>query len=95
MRVSTVPHRTERRRLMLPGRAFTSSVLLATLVACVSERPGASAVQTIEPGVLKVAVTNRSVSDPLDPEYWMVRYVERFGQELGMPIEWHVVPFDR
>ena len=47
------------------------------------------------PGVLKVAVTNRSVSDPLDPEYWMLRYVERFGQDLGMPIEWHVVPFDR
>ena len=25
----------------------------------------------------------------------MLRYVERFGQELGLPIEWHVVPFDR
>jgi polar amino acid transport system substrate-binding protein len=70
-------------------------VLLAICVACVSDRPTAPAVQTIEPGVLKVAVTNRPVSDPLDPEYWMVRYVERFGQELGLPIQWHVVPFDR
>ena len=77
------------------ARAFTSALLLATWVACVSDRRGAPAVQTIEPGVLKVAVTNRSVSDPLDPEYWMVRYVERFGQELGLPIQWHVVPFDR
>jgi ABC-type amino acid transport substrate-binding protein len=95
MRVSTLPHRTDRRRGLTPGRAFTSAVLLATSVACVPERPAAPAVQTIEPGVLKVAVTNRSVADPLDPEYWMLRYVERFGRELGLPIEWHVVPFDR
>ena len=85
----------DRRRLLLPRRAFKWAVLLTACAGCVSERPGAPAVQTIEPGVLKVAVTNRSVSEPLDPEYWMVHYVERFGQELGMPIEWHVVPFDR
>ena len=69
-------------------------MLLATCVACIAERPE-PAVETIEPGVLKVAVTNRSVSDPLDPEYWMLRYVERFGQELGLPIEWKVVSFNR
>ena len=79
----------------MTGRALTSAVLLATSIACVSDRAGAPAVETIAPGVLKVAVTNRSVSDPLDPEYWMLRYVERFGQELGLPVEWQVVPFDR
>jgi len=79
----------------MPGRALTSAVLLATWVACASERAAAPAVETMAPGVLKVAVTNTTVTDPLDPEYWMLRYVERFGQELGLPIEWHVVPFDR
>jgi ABC-type amino acid transport substrate-binding protein len=81
--------------IALAARAFTSAVLLATCVACASERAAAPAVETIAAGVLKVAVTNRTVSDPLDPEYWMLRYVERFGQEIGLPIEWHVVPFDR
>ena len=60
-----------------------------------SARQAIPTVQTLEPGVLKVAVTNRSVSDPRDPEYWMLRYVERFGKELGMAIDWQVVPFDR
>ena len=73
----------------------TSAVLLATCVACALEQPRAPAIETIEPGVLQVAVTSRSVSDPLDPEYWMLRYVERFGKQLGLPIRWHEVPFDR
>jgi hypothetical protein len=62
-------HGPDRTRLLLPARAFTSAVLLATCVACASERATAPAVETIEAGVLKVAVTNRTVSDPLDPEY--------------------------
>ena len=31
MRVGTLPHRTNRRRLLLPERAFTSAVLLAVV----------------------------------------------------------------
>ncbi|MDH4063433.1 MAG: transporter substrate-binding domain-containing protein [Acidobacteriota bacterium] len=79
----------------VPDRTLLCTVLLAACVACASEPAGPLSVETITPGTLKVAVTNRAVPDPLDPEYWMERYVERFGHELGLPIEWHVVPFDR
>jgi len=34
-------------------------------------------------------------ADPLDPGQWMYRYAERLGRELGLRIEWVVVPFDR
>ena len=95
MRITTTPDGTGFTRLTLSRYSFTSVVLIAISVACASNRSVSPAVQTIAPNVLKVAVTNLAVTDPLDPEYWMLRYVERFGQDLGRPIEWQTVPFDR
>jgi len=69
-------------------------VLLTILAGC-SAAPKRPSVQTLEPGVLKIAVTGTTVTDPLNPEQWMYRYAERLGHDLGLRVEWHVVPFDK
>jgi ABC-type amino acid transport substrate-binding protein len=68
--------------------------LLATLVGCMAA-PAPPAIQTLEPGVLKIAVTSTSVTSRLDPEEWMYHYAERLARELELRAEWHVVPFDK
>jgi hypothetical protein len=69
-------------------------VSLPILAACNagSER---SPIQTLVPGVVRIAVTDTTVADPLDPGQWMYRYAERLGRELDLRIEWVVVPFDK
>ena len=69
-------------------------VLLTVLAGCTAtpERP---AVQTLEAGVVRIAVTSTTVTDPLNPEEWMYRYAERLGRDLGLRVEYHVVPFDK
>jgi polar amino acid transport system substrate-binding protein len=69
-------------------------LLLTVTVACAAP-PDPPAVQTLVPGVLMMAVTSTTVTDPLDPEEWMLRYAERLAAELGLRPEWRVVPFDR
>jgi ABC-type amino acid transport substrate-binding protein len=78
----------------MPAARVALVVLLAVLAACSagSER---SAVHTLEPGVVKIAVTGTDASDPLAPGGWMYRYAERLGQNLDLRIVWEVVPFDR
>jgi polar amino acid transport system substrate-binding protein len=70
--------------------------LLAGLMAATgaSAQP-ASSVRTLVAGVVKIAVTGTTVTDPLDPEQWMYRYAEQLGRDLGLRVEWHVVPFDK
>ncbi len=69
-------------------------VLLIVLAGCraAPERP---AVQTLEAGVVKIAVTGTTVTDPLNPEEWMYRYAERLAGDLGLRVEYHVVPFNK
>ena len=69
------------------------AVAVTVLGACVV-RPAAPAVETLQPGVVKIAITG-TATDLLDPEAWMYRYAERLGQDLGLRVEWHVVPFDK
>ncbi len=79
-------------------------VLLAGLAGCRAEpeparvsppAPAPAAIQTIAPGVVKIAVTSTTVTDPLDPEEWMYRYAVRLADDLGLRAEWIVVPFDK
>jgi ABC-type amino acid transport substrate-binding protein len=77
-----------------PNRLVAAASLLALIAACRSS-PGASAAQTLAPGVITIAVTSTSVTDPLDPEEWMYRYAERLGADLGLGVRWHVVAFDK
>lgn len=50
--------------------------------------------ETLEPGVLTMAITG-TATDELDPEAWMYRYAERLAADLGLRAEWKVVPFDK
>lgn len=68
--------------------------ILGVVAAC-SPASNAPAVQTLTPGVVKIAVTSTTVTDRLDPEEWMYRYAERLAQDLRLRAEWHVVPFDK
>ena len=72
-------------------------VLLVSLPILATCNPGSerSPIQTLVPGVVKIAVTGVRVTDPLDPKGWMYRYAERLGRDLDLPIEWEVVPFDK
>jgi ABC-type amino acid transport substrate-binding protein len=51
-------------------------------------------VETLQPGVVKIAITGRA-TDQLDPEAWMYRYAARLAAELALQAEWKVVPFDK
>jgi ABC-type amino acid transport substrate-binding protein len=73
-------------------RALLLSVAILAACNAGSEAPP---IQTLVPGVLRIAVTDTTATDPLDPKAWMHRYAERLGHDLGLRIEWEVVPFDR
>ena len=78
----------------MPLARLAVAVSLAVLAACGagSDRP---AIQTLEPGVVKIAVTSTTVTNTLDPEEWMYRYAERLARDLGLRVDWQVVPFDK
>jgi polar amino acid transport system substrate-binding protein len=78
----------------MPITRFAAIVLLTACAGCAggSDR---QAIQTLETGVVKIAVTGTTTTDPLDPEQWMYHYAERLGRDLGLRLEWHVVPFDK
>ncbi|MFN8062459.1 MAG: transporter substrate-binding domain-containing protein [Vicinamibacterales bacterium] len=78
----------------MPITRVATVVLVTALVGCRSG-PARPALQTLEPGIVKIAVTSATVTNLLDPEQWMHRYAERLGQDLGLRVDWHVVPFDK
>jgi polar amino acid transport system substrate-binding protein len=78
----------------MPITRVVPVVLIAVLAGC-GATPDRPAVKTIEAGVVNIAVTSTTVTDPLDPEEWMYRYAERLGRDLGLRVVWHVVPFDK
>lgn len=49
---------------------------------------------TLEPGVLKVAVTAGAPTNPYDTQVWIRRYVEIFAEQHDLEIAWMVVPFN-
>src|SRR5262249_39609557 len=71
----------------------TALLTLVAMSACASS-PAAPAVSTIEPGVLKIAVTG-TTTDVLDPQSWMYGYAERLASDMGLSADWHIVPFDK
>ena len=51
-------------------------------------------IQTLRPGVLTVAVTSNTSTNPYDSQLWINKYVEQFAAEHEMEIFWVVVPFN-
>jgi arginine/lysine/histidine transporter system substrate-binding protein len=76
----------------LPVRV--SALLTLVAMSACALKPAAPGVRTIEPGVLKIAITG-TATDTLDPQAWMYRYAERFASDMGLRADWHIVPFDK
>jgi ABC-type amino acid transport substrate-binding protein len=55
---------------------------------------GARQIDTLEPGVLKVAITRAAPTSEYDSQTWIREYVELFAEEHGLTISWVVVPFN-
>jgi polar amino acid transport system substrate-binding protein len=70
------------------------AVLLVAAILTGASPSAQPAITTLVPGVVTIAITG-TATDQLDPEAWMYRYAERLGRDLGLRIEWKVVPFDK
>lgn len=83
---------------MLDARAQPDSAAPAVALVLhgqtASLTPDRSRVQTLEGGVLTVAVTSGAPTNPYDPQLWIRRYVELFAKEQQLRISWVVVPFN-
>lgn len=77
---------TKLARFIVPVAALGASIIFA---GCA----GDESIETIEPGVLTVAVTEADPTDPYNSQTWIRRYVELFAAEQELTIAWVVVPF--
>ena len=78
----------------MPLARLAVAVLLAVLAAC-GAGSDRLAVQTLEPGVVKIAITSTTVTNTLDPEAVDVPLRGAPRPRSGLRVEWQVVPFDR
>ena len=68
---------------------LVSALVLCCLAGCASD----ARIQTLQPGVLTVAVTSGAPTSDHDPQLWIRKYVEAFAASHKLEIEWVVVPF--
>lgn len=80
-------------RLPLLTRALTIAAMLVASIASVGCTDDQQ-IQTLQPGVLTVAVTTDAPTSPYDPQLWIRGYVEQFAAEHELTISWLVVPFN-
>ena len=83
---------TKRRRISTALVAASVAILAASLTAVRSAH--AQQIETLQPGVLKVAITRDDFANEYDSQLWIRRYVERFAREQDLSIDWVVVPFN-
>ena len=74
-------------------RARGSLLAFAVLAAVLACSPG-PVIETLEPGVLRVAVTREAPTDPYDSQLWIRDYVVEFAAEHALEISWSTVPFN-
>ena len=77
---------------MNPLRTAALALGIACTMWAACALPGR--IRTLEPGVLRVAVTTATPSGPYDSQLWIRRYVERLAAEHGLAPKWVVVPFN-
>ena len=75
----------------LPGRAIRGPAFVAGATASTA---AATPIETLSPGVLKVAITRDTFDNEYDSQLWIQRYVERFAEDHELRIDWLVVPFN-
>ena len=83
---------TKRRRISTAVVAASVAILAASLTTVRSAH--AQQIETLQPGVLKVAITRDDFANEYDSQLWIRRYVERFAGEQDLSIDWIVVPFN-
>ena len=71
------------------------SLLVCAVALGASLPTNAQEIETLQPGVLKVAVTKSNSTDPYQSQTWIREYVERFAAEQELEIDWVVVPFNQ
>ena len=81
-------------RLGTLSRVVASVAILWTLITTISCARDQQ-FQTLQPGVLTVAVTSGAPTDQYDPQLWIRLYVEQFATEHELTISWVVVPFNK
>jgi len=81
---------------MTPARylKITPVFLLTTLLTWAAGCTADQKIETLEPGMLTVAVTSGAPTSKYDPQLWIRRYVEQFAVEHELAISWVVVPFN-
>ena len=67
---------------------------MTAIVLAVAGCTGDQRIETLQSGVLTVAVTKDTPADPYDSQTWIRRYVEQFAAEQELTISWVVVPFN-
>lgn len=82
-----------------PGRLRALSRFIAGIAICgislaTIENVEAQNIETLQPGVLKVAVTRNDFTNEYDSQLWIKRYVELFAAEHELTISWVLVPFN-
>jgi len=77
-----------------PGTEAPSVVQVVEAQAAPSA-PNRADIQTLEPGVLRVAVTSEAPTNPYDSQLWIRRYAELFAKAQRYRISWVVVPFNQ
>ena len=80
-------------RLHPLSRVVAIAAMLAASIApvgCTDDQQ----IQTLQPGVLTVAVTTGAPTSQHDPQLWIRKYVEQFAAEHKLTISWVVVPFN-
>jgi len=78
----------------MSSSACSRLTILALGVLSAGGGCAATGVQTLQPGVVTIAITGTATGE-LDPEAWMYRYAERLAADLGLQARWVVVPFDK
>ena len=66
-------------------------VILFALAGCSWDKE----IETLNPGVLRAAVTSDNPTSGYDPQFWIRQYLARFAAENKLTISWVVVPFDQ
>ena len=51
-------------------------------------------IETLNPGILTVAVTTESPSSEYDPQLWIRRYVQEFAEKNQLLVSWVTVAFN-
>ena len=69
-------------------------IIAALLVISINWVSYGQNIETLNPGILTVAVTTESPSSEYDPQLWIRRYVQEFAEKKQLLVSWVTVAFN-